>query len=471
MNKPILRALIFLIFSPALFTQNMLDEYVKQGLNNNLALQQKSFSLEKSMEALKEARGMFFPSLAVQARYSRAGGGRIIDFPVGDLVNPVYTSLNSLFRFHGITTDFPTNIPNERIPFLREREQETKLRVIQPIFQPALYYNYKLRSSLLDMNQAEFSVYKRQLIADVKNAYFNYLKTLQIIDLINETRLLLEENLRVSKSLFDIGKATEDVVFRAQAEISSLDQQQAEAKKNKILAQQYFNFLLNRDLDLPIDTVPIDFSALSTLPDLNAALNRALEKRNEFQLISHGLKAASYQAELAGTTHLPAVTAVLDYGIQGETYSFGKDDDYWMASLVLEWNLFNGNQSKAKKAQALLEKKQLESQRSELENQIKLQVNEAYNLLCTSQAAITAARKEKEAAETSFRIVEKKYKYGTATQIEFIDARTAFTQSANNYILACYEHLINQVRFEQVTAKIDLSELEQKSSSNNEGIK
>ena len=470
MNKAILMILILLLFCPAVSAQNIPDEYIKQSIINNLALQQKYFSLEKTMEALNEAKGMFYPSVNVQARYSRAGGGRIISFPVGDLLNPVYKSLNSLFSFHGITTDFPTNIPNERIPFLREREQETKLRIIQPVFLPALYYNYKLRSSLVDMNQAEFSVFKRQLIADVKTAYFNYLKTIQIIDLLDETRLLLEENLRVSKSLFDIGKATEDVVYRAQAEISSLEQQQAEAKKNNILAQQYFNFLLNRDLDLPIKTIQMDFTALAPLPDLHAALNQALEKRNEFQLIYHGLKAASYQADLAVTNHLPAVTAVLDYGIQGETYSFGKDDDYWMASLVLEWNLFNGNQSKAQKAQALLEKKQLESQRSELENQIELQVNEAYNLLRTSQAAIIASRKEKEAAESSFKIIETKYKYGTATQIEFIDARTVLTKSAHNYILACYEHLINQVKFEQITAKIDLRKFEEKLSSDIGGM-
>lgn len=465
MKKPISGIFILILLCTILSAQDIPDEYIKQCLNNNLALQQKYFSLEKTMEALKEAKGMFFPSVAVQARYSRAGGGRIIDFPVGDLLNPVYKSLNSLFSFHGIPTDFPSNIPNERIPFLREKEQETKLRVIQPIFQPALYYNFKLRSSVVEMNQAEVSLFKRQLIADIKNAYFTYLKTIQIIDLIDETRLLLEENLRVSESLFKTGKATEDVVFRAQAEIASLDQQEAGAEKNKTLAQQYFNFLLNQELDDPIETIQRDFSSLTPLPDLEAALTRALDKRNEFQLIQHGLEAASYQADLAGTTHLPAVTAVLDYGIQGETYSLGKDDDYWMASLVLEWNLFNGNQSRSKKAQSLLEKKQLESQRSELENQIKLQVNEAYNLLRASLAAIIAARKEKEAAEISFRIVEKKYKYGTASQIEFIDARTAFTKSATNHILACYEHLINQVKFELVTAKIDLSKLAQKFSS------
>lgn len=35
-------------------------------------------------------RGMFLPSVSIEARYSRAGGGKIIEFPVGDLMNPVY---------------------------------------------------------------------------------------------------------------------------------------------------------------------------------------------------------------------------------------------------------------------------------------------------------------------------------------------------------------------------------------------
>ena len=65
---------VFLI--PGLLSaQEVLEEYVKYGLDNNLALQQKQTGYEKSLEALREARGLFYPSLSLGARYTAAEGG------------------------------------------------------------------------------------------------------------------------------------------------------------------------------------------------------------------------------------------------------------------------------------------------------------------------------------------------------------------------------------------------------------
>ena len=132
-----MRTYIFLlsIFLISVFAYaDNLDNYVQIGLENNLALKQKEFNYKKSMHALKEARGMFFPSVSIEARYTRAGGGREIEFPVGDLLNPVYSTLNQLTG----TQSFP-QLDNERIPFLREKEHETKLRLVQPLFQYGIY--------------------------------------------------------------------------------------------------------------------------------------------------------------------------------------------------------------------------------------------------------------------------------------------------------------------------------------------
>ena len=84
--------IIFCLIPPSftLSQSNILHEYVQVGVKNNLAFQQKKFSLKKSIQALTEARGMFLPSVMIDARYSRAGGGRLIEIPIGDLMNPVY---------------------------------------------------------------------------------------------------------------------------------------------------------------------------------------------------------------------------------------------------------------------------------------------------------------------------------------------------------------------------------------------
>jgi outer membrane protein TolC len=108
-------------------------------------------ALSARAAALHEARGMFLPSVGIEARYTRAGGGRVIDLPIGDLMNPVYGTLNTLPEAFGQPAPFPENLPNQRIPFLREREQETKVRVIRPLFQPALAQLVRMRGAARDI--------------------------------------------------------------------------------------------------------------------------------------------------------------------------------------------------------------------------------------------------------------------------------------------------------------------------------
>lgn len=452
------KPLFILFLIPALLVaedQTHLGSYIAEGLKNNLALRQQEFSLEKSLQALKEARGMFFPAVSFQARYSRAGGGRMIEFPVGDMLNPIYGSLNDLYQFHGIDTTFPTNISNLTFPFLREQEQDTKIRIVQPLFQRSLYQNIKLKSSLNLAQRAQLDTFKRQLISEIQTAYYNYAKTLSLDRLLEQTRQLLEENLRVSQKLLDNGKATEDSVFRAEAELAGFDQKKAESEKDKILAAAFFNFLLNRNLDDPIlldDMAPPSFPEDT---DIDKAVSRAIKNRHELQQLEFALSAASRLVTLAGAASFPSLFAVIDYGIQGETYRFGRDDDYWIASLNLEWNVFSGSQNLAKKNQAILDRKKLEAQRQEMEKQIAIQVHEAYLSYRTAGEAVKAAEKREESAKKSFAIVSRMYASGMVPQITLLDARSALTGASVNHISALYELHIEKARFEQVSALFD----------------
>ena len=73
--------LLFLILFQVSFAQDdPLENYIHIGLESNLALKQQEFSLEQSIQVLNEARGLYFPSINILARYSRAGGGRDLTF-------------------------------------------------------------------------------------------------------------------------------------------------------------------------------------------------------------------------------------------------------------------------------------------------------------------------------------------------------------------------------------------------------
>jgi outer membrane protein TolC len=452
--RQILIALLILTFSQLLAEENpVLKNYISTALESNLALQQQEFSYQQSLKALKEARGLFLPSIAINARYSRAQGGRTIDIPVDQFLNPVYQTLNAILQ----QNIFPEDIQAETIQFLREKEHETKIRAVQPVFDGKIFYNYKIKKQLKNLEMSARDAYKRELIAEVKTAYFNYLKTLEIIELLDRTRELLEENLRVNQKLVDVQKATRDAVYRARADLSFLEKEQADAEKNRVMAQAYFNFLLNRPQDQEIEVKAMDSLPEPLDENLSEAEFSALENREELKQLNYGLAAAKQGVNLNRTAFLPNVVAVFDYGFQGEFYRFSKEDDYWMASAVLEWNLFNGFQDKARVEKSQLEKNKLEARQKEVENQIRLEVREAYYSVLVALKNFQSFEDRLTSQKKSFEIVDKKYQQGMALQVEYLDARNTYVRAEIDLIVARYDYFINETNLERVVASYPLS--------------
>lgn len=60
-------------------------------------------------------------------------------------------------------------------------------------------------------------------------------------------------------------KITVDVVYRAKAEVSEIEQKLLEANNNRELAQSYFNFLLNKPLESEIILTQIQLRKIHNL--------------------------------------------------------------------------------------------------------------------------------------------------------------------------------------------------------------
>lgn len=414
-----------------------LNEYVRAGLQSNLALQQQKFSYQKSAQARREARGLFFPSLNVSARYSDLQGN-VLDF--GRLVDPVYATLNQLLQQEA----FPLGL-NLRLPLQRE----AKATLLQPLFNPAIYYHYRMQTHLQEGEAARLQAFQRQLVAELKTAYLNYAKTVRVVELYQKTLPLLEENLRVNQSLFANQKVTEDAVYRARAELSDVQQKLAETQQQSHAAAQYFNFLLNRELDAPVALVPDSALAAEFVFPAGAVPEQTFSRREELQQVRAGIQAAHAGEKAVSSRFLPTLSLGIDYGFQGNSYDFSADQDFLIVSLVAQWNLFNGFQDAARRQQVQLEAARLQAQEAELKQQIDLQARTAWQALRVAHSAIATANERLASAEKSFALVAKKYELGSAAQIEFLDARTAFTNAGINQILTTYDYYLKHAQYER----------------------
>jgi outer membrane protein len=454
----ILSILLSPVFLPA---QQVLDQYIREALQSNIALQRQELSYAKSLEALKEAKANFLPTLSMNARYSVARGGRAFTIPIGDLMNPVYSNLNLINSLNQSTTpDYPTigeypQIENEQVNFLRETEQETFFRMVWPVLNTAILNNQKIQANLSEAEKHSVDIYKRELIKEVKTAYFNYGKAQAAVELFENTMDLVTENVRTANSLFENHKVTKDAVYAAQAQQKSVEQQLAEAQKNEQVAAAFFNFLLNRDYSTSIETAPIEEQPL-TAWSLEEARRQAFRSREEFQQLNHFLSASQDQVKMNKDALIPNLNLVVDYGVQGTNYALNQDSDFAMGSLVMTWDLVDFKR-KHKVQQSRIAREEVSKQKEEIYQQIGLQVVSAFYELEASRKSIVAARAEVQSARQAFRLVDKKYRQSQANQVEFVDARTRLTNAEQNLIIAQYDYQIQIAEYERVVGTYELN--------------
>ncbi|HST62342.1 MAG TPA: TolC family protein [Longimicrobium sp.] len=421
-----------------------LGGYVRQALDGNLGLRQERLSADRAEAAVREARGLYLPSLTLDSRYSEMRGG----VNIGDFINPAYGALNEITG----SDRFPTDV-DARLPLA----QETKLRIAQPLYQPAIRENHRLQRTLRDLQGHALGAATRQLAADVQTAYLDYARSARVVELYRNTLPLLQENLRVAERRVEHGTATPDAVLRARAERAETQQALAEAEVRSSSALRRFNHLLNRPLDTPVEVLPDEALAFALSVDEDGAVARALAGREELRQSDAGIAAAESQARIAGSAARPTVALAVDYGFQGADYSFGADDDFAIASLVVSWNAFNGGQTGARRQQARIEADRARAGRANAEQQIELQARTAFRSAEVARGAIATAEDRLAAARRTYELVERRYQEGIAAQIELIDARTAFTRAGLNLILTRYDYAARFVELERAAALRELN--------------
>lgn len=456
--KPISLAVLFVVSlggaaelpRPAL--PAVLAGYVEQALAANLALQREQRDLDTAQARLAASRGALYPRLDLAARYSVARGGRTIDLPVGDLLNPVYDSLNTLTG----GGRFPS-IENQSISFLRHEEQETKLRLLQPIYRPEILRGAEAARAQAAGTQAALAAFRRELRLEVQRGYFRWTQARAAVEIYAGAAELAAEAVRVNRVLVANDAATEDAVLRVESDALLVHQQRLAAEADVSLLHAHFNLLLNRPEDAPLADPPgADLDQLErALRTFAAADSRASGQREELIALDHAAQAADAAHRAASAARRPAVSLAIESGIQGGSYRTGSGAGFTQASLVAEWNLFDRHRSSSRVRETGNDRAKVEARRTEVQRQLTLQAADARRRFAVAVASLDAAGGRRTAAERVFALVSSRSREGLVNQLGFLDARHELTAARLNYAAARSQLFIAYAELDRALALTD----------------
>ncbi len=406
-----------------IFAQNQLDKYIQEGIANNIVLNQKKISLDKAMYSLKTATSLFFPSINLQGDYTSGEGGRNISFPVGDLLNPVYSTLNQLTQ----SNSFP-QLDNVKINFFPFHYYDVKLRTTMPIVNTDLIINHSIQRDQVQLKEYEVDAYKKELIKDIKTAYFNFLSAVSASKIYQNALKVAEEGKRVNESLLTNGKGLPVYILRSESEIADVDSKIIDAQNNVLSAKKYFNFILNKELDSEIDT---SFNIQLKISKVDSMLAESYDVsgREELKMLETDKSMHESFLTMKKLYWVPKVNAYLDLGAQDQIWNLNKDSRYYLFGFQLSVPIFEAFRNSYKVDEAELNVKNAQLSLDLTTKQLKLSQTLARNDLIAAQQNYYTAQKKYKAAIGYERLIEKGYKEGVNTFIETIDARSQLTQA------------------------------------------
>ncbi len=421
-SKPVL----FLLLLPgaSMFAQHpVIERYVQEGLNSNLSLKQEQVSLEQNKAAVEAAKRLGYPTIALQGSYTLAAGGRAIALPIGDLLNPVYATLNEMTQ----SNQFPM-LENMREQLSPNNFADVRVRTSMPIINPDLRISRNAEQEKSAIQELQIIRAQRDLTYQIKTAYFNYLQAGEAVKIYESALELLKENLRVNQSLLKNDKINKAPVLRVEAEISKVKAEMVQAVTKQLNAAAYFNTLLHRPMDAAIelanmpspDSLLLATSALQ-LPDV--------QRREEIQQLDKALNLNQMALNVEQNFNKPRLNAFVDLGAQGFLSNLDKNVPYAMAGLQLEWTLWNGNRNRWQERQVELETQQLNLRRQDVVSQFQLKQKVALEEVRAAYETLKATTQELASANEYFRVVERSYREDMASYIEYLDARTQLTNA------------------------------------------
>lgn len=423
------------------YSQSKLDNYIQIGLKSNEVIKQHNFDINKSMYAVKEAHALFYPTVSLNANYTKADGGRTIDIPIGDLLNPVYNTLNQITNSNA----FPS-LQNQSVLINPDNFYDAKIHTTMPLLNFEIIYNKRIKSQQTSLQQIELEIYQRELVREIKIAYYKYLQSIEGINIYQDALKLVKENQRVNQSLFKNDKINRTAVLRSDNEVIRIESNLETAKQVNRNAQTYFNFLINQKLDSEIE---IDANNEAT-PDI--LINENTSNREELLKLTQVSEINSTISKLTESYWYPKLSGFADLGFQDFDFEVNKQSRYYFAGVGLEWNIFSGNKNKYKLKQVEEDSKKISSQTDNVRQQLLLQFQVSQNNLKSALEQFNADKNQKASAKKYNEDITKLYKEGQAIYIELLDAQNQWVNAQLNTNISLYNSWIAFAELERANA-------------------
>lgn len=388
-----------------------LNEAVDLGLKNSKQLKNSQAKVEEATGALKEALERRLPDIKVSGAWLWLSDPSI-DLKTKTSGNPSQGAMPEV-------SQATYGIVNAALPIYSGGR---------------IHYGIESSKLLAEAAKLDADNNKQEVIENIIEAYINLYKAKSSVNLVKENLADAQQRVKDFSNLEKNGLLPRNDLLQAQLQASNIELSLLDAENNWQLANINMNLLLGLPdkTNLVPDSVIADYSY--TLKTLDDYIQTAYAQRKDKASVELRKKAAETGVKATKSEYYPNVAVTGGYIAADipqvltvtNAITLGAGVSYSLSSL---WK------TKSKLQQAEARAKQAAIGESLLDDNIKMEVNQAYLNLISTRKKIDVNTKAVEQATENYKIVQNKHNNSLATTTDLLDANVAQLRAKLNLIL------------------------------------
>ena len=269
---------------------------------------------------------------------------------------------------------------------------------------------------------------REQILMNIVNACINLYKSYQAIALVKENLQQSQQRVKDLSNLEKNGLLARNDLLKAELQSSNIELTLADAESNYRLASINMNIMIG----LPEQTMLVPDKAGLALPasikTIDAYEQDALQNRKDISALSVRKKAANIGIANARADYYPSIALTGGY-IAADIPKFLSVTNAVNIGVGVKYNLSSLWKTKTKIEQAKTTVQQLNASEEMLNDNIRVDINRAYQNYLVGQKKIEVYEKAVTQATENYRITKNKYSNALATTTELLDADVALLQT------------------------------------------
>jgi outer membrane protein len=339
----------------------------------------------------------------------------------------------------------PAQSTDEYLSLMPLNYYSARVSLTQPLFTfGKTFFGFKMAEEAYKIAKINFKKASEKLNLDVINSFYGALIAQEMAKTMNETMKANEEYLRITKTKYQNGQASNFDVLQAQVQYANSipDAQKAVdgARLSLLMLKNTIGIPLEQEITL-IGTP--EYKKLDmTYADIKKKYDEGSDDKAQVEAMTN---IARYNRNLQDAMLLPNIALSANYNYVNTTQAFHHEASYWQPSwditIGLQWTVFDSfkNVAAIKEANANSEKAELNKE--SMDNMLDIQLDQLYTSLEQNGKIIEAAGDLIKTAEEGYRIATESYKNGLIQSVDLLNAETGMLRAKMNYLSAMFNYI------------------------------